>query len=94
MSADNCSRCKGPVPTMDNLRETSFFGLVETKTSTAVTRTVRLRALYTNERPRFGGSKVGTVDEERSLCSDCWGLLVGRFLHGRSVSAMPGKEGL
>lgn len=91
--SDKCSRCKGPVPTLDNFRETSFFGLVETKTSTAVTRTARLRALYTNERPRFGGSKVGTADEERPLCWDCWGLLI-RFFGGRDTPALPGKEGL
>lgn len=92
--SDECSRCKGPVPTLDNFRETSFFGLVETKVSTVVTHTVRLRALYTNERPRFGGSKVGTANEERPLCSDCWSLLLGRFFGGRDVPALPGREGL
>lgn len=93
MSDKPCARCKGPTPTHDNIEETSFWGFVQTKVTTTVTRAVRIRLAYIRRNPRISGSPVLRSDEELPLCSDCNYLLVGRFLQGRDVPALPGKEG-
>lgn len=93
MSAENtCARCKGHVPTNDNVLETAFWGAIRTETTTTTTKAVRFLATYLRRNPRLGGSPALRVDETQPLCDPCWALLVGRFMQGRSVPAMPGKE--
>jgi len=87
-----CARCSGPWPTVDNIVDTSFWGLIRTKTATAVTKSLHFHASYYRPSTKTGSSML-RVDEEQNLCGDCWGLLVGRFMQGRDVPAMPGKEG-
>lgn len=89
---DPCARCGAVTPTIDNVRESTFWGSVTTSVTTTVERTMRIRATYWRQDPRAGAPMLRT-DDERPLCSDCWGRLVGRFMQGRSVDALPGKEG-
>jgi len=88
-----CHRCGGAWPTNDNIAETTFWGAIETSQETSVRRRVRFLATYFNQNPRRG-SALMRVDERQELCSDCWGQLIGRFMQGRSVNALPGKEGM
>ena len=96
MSANDkpCGRCGERTPTKDNIAETTFWGVIRTqvRTATSEQRSIRFLATYYRRNPRFG-SPVLRVDDEQPLCAECWGLLVGRFMQGRSVPAMPGKEG-
>lgn len=87
-----CVRCGGAWPTVDNIVDTSFWGLIQTKTATAVTKSLHFRAAHYRPSTKTGSSML-RVDEEQKMCSDCWGLLVGRFMQGRDVPAMAGKEG-
>ncbi|MEV7962391.1 hypothetical protein [Oerskovia paurometabola] len=90
MSAKACDRCGGPTPTRDNIRGTSFWGLIQHKTTVTTKRSIRFRATYLRDHEKVGSPLI-RVDEERPICDDCWGLLIGRFLQGRSVPALPGK---
>lgn len=92
MSDQPCARCGGPTPTNDNVSETMFWGFMQVKVQTVTTRSARFRATYFRRNPRRG-SPLLVVDEEQPICDPCWGLLIGRFMQGRSVPAMPGKEG-
>lgn len=87
MADPNCGRCGASTPTTDNERETTFWGAVETETSTTVIRTARIRATYFRQRRELVGSPVLRVDERVPLCDDCWSLLVRCFLKGRPVPA-------
>ena len=88
---DKCARCKGVVPNVVNILGTQFWGLLTTRET--VTRSVRLLATYIRDNPRYG-SPVLRTDKSSPMCDACWGLLVGSFLQGRSVPALPGKESL
>lgn len=85
-----CNRCGDRAMTIDNVVGSTFWGFIQTEVETVTTKQVHLKATYyvRNERD----DKVMTVDEQQALCSDCWGLLIGRFMQGRSVPAMSGKE--
>lgn len=81
-----CARCGETAETRDNIAETSFTGIlrVRTETETIARRSVRFLASYI----RYGraGISISRVDEKRSLCSPCWGLLIGYFMQGRAVA--------
>lgn len=88
-----CRRCGAPTPTIDNIAETTFWGKLQGRVRTTTTvQSVRLRMGWIGLRPRLGGPTTLQADEEQDLCSGCWSLLVGRFLQGRAVPALPGKE--
>jgi hypothetical protein len=85
MSAEKkCARCGERAETIDNLAETTFWGFIQTKTETAVHRSVRLAGTYILGSSR--DTRVMRSDEERPLCDPCWSLLVGQFLQGRAVA--------
>jgi len=86
---EKCARCKARAESNDNIQETTFWGSIAKETTTTVARRIRFVAAYVN---RKSGSNM-LVDEQQALCSDCWGLLIGRFLQGRDVPAIPGKVG-
>lgn len=94
MSGENeaCGRCGGPTPSYDHEQDLTFWGMIRTKTTTATVRSVQFMATYLRREPKSGPSHM-RVDEEQRLCDPCWGLLIGRFMQGRSVPALPGKEG-
>lgn len=75
-----CARCGEPAETRDNIAETTFWGLIQTKTVTS--KSVRVAGTYIRGR----GSNVIRSDEEKRLCSPCWGLLIGHFMQGRPVA--------
>jgi len=86
-----CKRCGDLAETYDFDADSSFWGFIVTDTKTTVERRVRIASTYFRRNPK-GMSSVLKADEKQELCGDCWGLLVGRFLQGRSIAAMPGKE--
>lgn len=90
---EKCKRCGGQWPSNDNVAETTFWGLFGTKAVTTTERSVHFAAHYYRRKPRFSGSTSLVSDEDVKLCSDCWGLLIGRFMQGRDVPAMAGKGG-
>lgn len=84
MSAVACRRCGEPAETRDNVMETTFWGQVVGKvTEVTTTRWARIRSTMVR-----GRGSVTRSDEEVPLCSPCWGLFVGRFLHGRDIAAL------
>jgi len=96
----SCRRCGTATPVIDNIEDTqTYYGFqVKTTTQTVVSKTVRLICwkIYGRDSKRgrqLGGHDVLQADEEVPLCDDCGGLLIGRFIQGRSVDALPGKEG-
>lgn len=89
---EKCARCGDRAETIDNIAESTFWGSMTTETETTTVCRVRLRATFYRRNLKYG-TPVLNADEKRPLCSDCNGLLVGRFLQGRGVDAMPGKEG-
>lgn len=91
MSDATCTRCGDRWPTNDNITETTFWGAIETETTTTVSRTVRVLCMYFRINSKLG-APVLRADERQKLCSKCWDQLVGRFMQGRSVPAMAGKE--
>ena len=99
MTEKACQRCGSPTPTRDNIEDTtSYYGFqIKTRTETTVTRTIRLIiwSIYGRDSKRgrrLGGADILRADEEQPLCDDCGGLLIGRFMQGRSVPALAGKE--
>jgi len=89
MSEQECQRCGAQAHDIDNIIERQFWGAIERETETSTSR--RVRVLSTTI---YGGghdTRVLRSDEREHLCIDCWGLLVGRFMQGRSVPAMAGK---
>jgi hypothetical protein len=93
MGEKTCKRCGGQWPTNDNIAETTFWGAIETSTETTTQRRVRVLATYFNRNPKRGSGLI-RVDERQELCDPCWDQLIGRFMQGRSVDALPGKEGM
>jgi hypothetical protein len=81
-----CKRCGEPAETIDNIRGTTFWGLIQRTTRTTVETFVRVAGTqYTRRNSVHDG--LLRSDEEIRLCDPCWGLLVGRFLQGRDVVA-------
>lgn len=92
-SSNPCVRCKAETPTYSFDNDSTFWGWVGTEVTTTIERRVHVLSSYFRRNPRLGGSPLLESDEKKPLCSDCWGLLVGRFMQGREVPAIPGKEG-
>lgn len=88
-----CARCGEITPTIDNVADTTSYYGFQVKTETTVRRTVRLIIWVIYGRYSKRGESVIQADEEQPLCFDCGGLLVGRFMQGRSIHAIEGKEG-
>lgn len=93
-----CKRCGADTPVYDFERDTTtYYGFQrKTETTTTVKRSIRL-IIWTiygsaSKRAQQGRSPILQADDEVPLCDDCGGLLIGRFMQGRSVPAMPGKE--
>ncbi len=82
----NCKRCGEPAETVDNIRGTSFWGLIQRTTKTTVETFIRVAATQYTRNPGETDRLIRS-DEEIRLCDPCWGLLVGRFLQGRDVVA-------
>lgn len=94
-----CQRCKEEIDPWDYKTESSFWGWFEKveEVTTKTVRKIRLRAQYFRHNPGYRsgelkGAPLLTTDETQHLCTECWGLFVGRFLQGRSVDSLPGKE--
>ncbi|MFJ4173386.1 hypothetical protein [Microbacterium sp. NPDC089696] len=85
MNEKKCARCGERAETIDNIRGTTFWGLIQRTTATRVRK--QLRVACTQYTRTEKDERVITVDETRPLCDPCWGLLVGRFLQGRDVVA-------
>lgn len=88
-----CSRCGEVAETWNFEAETTFWGHVQNITETSVVRKLRVFSSYFRRGATPHLSDMLRSDESKPLCADCWGALVGRFLQGRSVPALPGKEG-
>ncbi len=85
MKADKkCQRCGGHAETRDNIVETTFWGFIETSTETVTNKKVRVASTYV--RGHGADSSILSCDEKQSLCSPCWGLLIGHFMQGRPVA--------
>lgn len=85
-SKTKCGRCGERAETIDNIRGTTFCGLVQRTEETIVRTSLRVAATqYTRTRD---DSRVLRSDEEIRLCDPCWGLFVGMFLQGREVVAL------
>ncbi|WP_405375942.1 MULTISPECIES: hypothetical protein [unclassified Microbacterium] len=85
-SKHKCKRCGESAETVDNVRGTTFWGLIQRTTKITFQSFIRISGTqYT----RSGGPRDGFIrsDDEIRLCDPCWGLLVGRFLQGRDVAA-------
>lgn len=93
MSDKPCGRCGEPTPTRDNIKDTESYYGFQVTTETTVRKSVRLIMWALYGRYAKNPDRVFTADEERPLCDDCGGLLIGRFMQGRNVPAIPGKEG-
>jgi len=87
-----CVRCGEAHEYRDNIAETTFWGLITVNTETVISKSVDVK--YTLIKGHGIDTRVIGSDEENKLCQDCWSDLVGRFLQGRSVNAVAGKEGL
>lgn len=85
-----CQRCGERAETNDNLVGSTFWGAIRREKTTTVVDRVRFLATYylRNEERE----SLMRVDDDQPLCSDCWGALVGRFMQGRGVPALAGKE--
>lgn len=88
---EKCARCGQVAESHDFDRESTFWGFFTQEVSVSTTKRLHLMATYFRRNPKYG-SPVLSVDERKALCDPCWGLFVGRFLQGRNVAAMPGKE--
>jgi hypothetical protein len=86
MSEQKCTRCGNRAQTIDNITETSFWGLIQTNTKAETSRSVRVAGTYI--RGHGHDSRVIRSDEEKPLCDPCWSLLVGQFMQGRAVAAV------
>jgi hypothetical protein len=88
-----CRRCGAPTPTYLYEADSSFWGLVVYDIKTTVERRARVAGTYFRHNPDYrSGDKSGSPlirsDEEMPLCSECWSLLVGRFMQGRDVTGL------
>lgn len=93
MTKEPCARCGEPTPTIDNVLDvTSKWGVqVSQETETTERRTVRIFGWHIAGRYARGGARTIQADEERPLCVGCGDALIGRFMQGRSVPALPGR---
>jgi len=89
MNDKECSRCKAATPTYEFERDTTFWGVFRQEVEIVTTRSVRVFSTYWRRTPP---ERLLRSEEDERLCSDCWNLFIARFLKGRSVDAMPGKE--
>lgn len=83
-SEKKCARCGDRAQTIDNITDTTFWGLVQTSTTSTEEKTVRVAGTYV--RRGDGDTRVIRSDEENPLCEPCWSLLVGQFLNSRPVA--------
>lgn len=90
-NSEKCKRCGEVAESYEFDNESTFWGKIGAERVTRTTRYLRFLATYYRRNPKFG-SPMLTVDERQPLCSECWGLMVGRFMQGRSIAAFPGKE--
>lgn len=87
-----CKRCGAPTPTYDFERDSTFWAAFQRETVTTVTRRIRILNHYWRRNPGPGSEHL-EADDRHALCAGCSGLLVGRFMQGRAVPAIEGKEG-
>lgn len=81
-----CERCGQRAETIDNVRGSTFWGLIQRTVETTVRTSMRVAGTqYTRTE---SDSRLIRSDETMPLCDPCWGLLVGRFLQGRDVVAL------
>lgn len=92
-----CHRCGDEINEYDFDVDSSFWGAIQTEVVTRVARTIRVMGFYFRHNPDY--RRPGSVtppaiqtDEKQALCSGCWDLLIGRFMQGRTIPALPGKE--
>lgn len=83
---DACERCGERAETIDNIRGTTFWGLIQRTTETRVRTSLRVASTW-YKRTRED-SRLLRSDDTMPLCDPCWGLLIGRFLQGREVVAL------
>jgi hypothetical protein len=81
-----CARCGDRAETIDNIAETTFWGFIQTETEATTAKRVRVASTYV--KGHGVGTSVLSCDERQSLCSPCWGLLIGHFMQGRPVAAV------
>ena len=84
MIGPTCARCGARADTIDNIAETRFKGLVQTKTETVTQKWMRVACISIKGHGR--DERRIQADEEKPLCDPCWSLLVGKFLQGRAVA--------
>jgi len=85
MSAETkCARCGDRAQMIDNITDTSFLGLIQTKTEVNEHKSVRVAGTYV--RGRGHDQRVIRTDDEMPLCDPCWSTLVGQFMQGRAVA--------
>ncbi len=89
---EKCVRCGEVAETYNWEKDTTFWGWFGLGTATATKHLLRVKSQYFQRNPDARSPGL-LSDEMKPLCGDCWGLLVGRFMQGRSVEARPGKEG-
>lgn len=86
-----CTRCNAVAETYNFEADATFWGFAVKEYATTITRQVRVIGTYFNRSTDH--APLINCDERMPLCSDCWGLFVGRFMQGRDVPALPGEEG-
>jgi len=79
-----CTRCGNPVPVIDNIQWTQFWGAVRTTETTTVTRTAvvsgtQIKSPTSNR----ADDRILQAEEKADLCQDCWGKLLD-WLKGRA----------
>ncbi|WP_424462939.1 hypothetical protein [Pseudoclavibacter helvolus] len=87
---EKCSRCGEEAETRDNILGTTFWGSIQHETETVITK--RLRILNHYYKHTETENRMMVADDKMALCGDCSNLLIARFLQGRSVPAIQGKE--
>lgn len=92
MDKENCARCGNKAETYNFEQDSTFWGSIKFEVKTTVTRGIHILNHYWRRNPPPGGSEMLKADERQALCLDCSDLLIARFLQGRSVPALPGKE--
>lgn len=83
---DACERCGERAETIDNIRGTTFWGLIQRTTETTVRTSLRVASTWYKRTK--DDSRLLRSDDTMPLCDPCWGLLIGRFLQGREVVAL------
>lgn len=81
-----CERCGDRAETIDNIRGTTFWGLIQRTTETRVRTSMRVASTQYTRTER--DTRLLRSDDTLPLCDPCWGLLVGRFLQGRDVVSL------